>query len=175
MNKEEKIKILQDVMKINTENNHEQLVAEYYQQLLKMHGIESKLVEFDKGRSSLVAEISNGPGRIVALSGHMDVVSAGDESKWTHPPFSGYIEDGILWGRGASDMKSGLTALIIAMIELNQSKSFNGTIRLLATVGEEIGELGSRQLTDLGYMDNVEAMIIGEPCNIGVVYSHKRS
>lgn len=175
MNKEEKIKILQDVMKINTENNHEQLVAEYYQQLLKMHGIESKLVEFDKGRSSLVAEISNGPGRIVALSGHMDVVSAGDESKWTHPPFSGYIEDGILWGRGASDMKSGLTALIIAMIELNQSKSFNGTIRLLATVGEEIGELGSRQLTDLGYMDNVEAMIIGEPCNIGVVYAHKGS
>lgn len=175
MNKEERIKILQDVVRINTENDHEQLVAAYYQNLLKSHGIDSKMIEFDKERSSLVAEISNGTGKVVALSGHMDVVSAGDESKWTHPPFSGYIEDGVLWGRGASDMKSGLTALIIAMIELNESKKFNGTIRLLATVGEEIGELGARQLTDLGYMENVEAMIIGEPCNIGVMYAHKGS
>ena len=49
MNKEEKIKILQDVVKINTENNHEQLVAEYFQKLLQAHGIDSKLVEFDEG------------------------------------------------------------------------------------------------------------------------------
>lgn len=175
MNQEEYIRVLQDVIRIQSENNHEKLVAQYYQTLLADYGINSQLIEFSEGRCNLVAEISNGEGKTLAISGHMDVVSAGDESQWTHPPFSGYIEDGLIWGRGASDMKSGLSALILAMIEMNQSQNYKGTIRLLATVGEEIGELGSKQLTDLGYINDVDGMIIGEPCNIGVVYGHKGS
>lgn len=175
MNQEEYISVLQDVLRIKSENNDEKLVAQYYKKLLADYGIDSELIEFSEGRCNLVAEISNGQGKTLAISGHMDVVSAGDGSKWTHPPFSGHIEDGILWGRGASDMKSGLSALILAMIEINKSKKFKGKIRLLATVGEEIGELGSKQLTDLGYLKDVDAMLIGEPCNIGVAYAHKGS
>lgn len=175
MREDNSISILQDVVKIASENDKEQLVAEYYQKLLKSHGIESKLVEFSEGRCSLVAEIENGDGKTLALSGHMDVVDAGDKNEWVFPPFSGHIEDGVIWGRGTSDMKSGLTALVIAMIDLNESKQFKGKLRLLATVGEEIGELGSAQLTDEGYVDDVDGMLIGEPCNLGIVHAHKGS
>ncbi|MDY6065493.1 MAG: ArgE/DapE family deacylase [Finegoldia sp.] len=175
MDREESIKILEDVIKINSENGNEKEVAEYYQKVLKDHGIESKLVDFSEGRSSLVAEISNGEGKKLGLTGHMDVVSAGDLDKWEHDPFEAYTEDGIIWGRGASDMKSGLSALVIALIEMNEKKNFKGTIRLLATVGEEVGQFGSGQLTDEGYVDDLDAMIIGEPCNVGFIYAHMGS
>ncbi|HEL2560691.1 TPA: ArgE/DapE family deacylase [Streptococcus suis] len=175
MNQQTYINMLQDVIQIQSENGNEEAVAKYYQDVLNDHGIDSKLITYSEGRSSLVAEIANGKGKVLVLSGHMDVVSSGDKDQWTHPPFSGDIEDGIIWGRGASDMKSGLTALVIAFIKLKESGRFKGTIRLLATVGEEIGELGSTQLTSLGYLDDVDAVLIGEPCNLGVVYAHKGS
>lgn len=167
---------LQDVIKINSENDHEKQVALYIQNLLKQHGIESKLVDFKGDRANLVAEIKNGEGKTLVISGHMDVVSAGDPSAWTHPPFSAYMdEQGVMWGRGTSDMKSGLMALVFAMIAMHDSKNFHGTIRLLATVGEEVGEYGSKQLTDLGYVDDADGLLIGEPCNLGIMYAHKGS
>lgn len=175
MNQQTYINMLQDVIQIQSENGNEEAVAKYYQDVLNDHGIDSKLITYSEGRSSLVAEIANGEGKVLVLSGHMDVVSSGDKDQRTHPPFSGDIEDGIIWGRGASDMKSGLTALVIAFIKLKESGRFKGTIRLLATVGEEVGELGSTQLTSLGYLDDVDAVLIGEPCNLGVVYAHKGS
>lgn len=175
MKRQECTDTLQDVLKINSENGNEKEVAEYYQKLLNDHGIESKLVEFEEGKSGLVAEISNGDGKVLGLTGHMDVVSGGDEDKWTHLPFDGVIEDDIIWGRGASDMKGGLSALVIAFIEMNEKKNFNGTIRLLDTVGEEIGQHGAGQLAKEGYADDLDALIIGEPCNVGFVYAHMGS
>lgn len=149
--------LLCDLIKIYSQNDHEAKVALHLQQFLASYGISSKLVEFCEGRSSLVAEIHHGDGKTLAISGHLDVVSAGDVSLWTHPPFSAHIDDdGVLWGRGASDMKSGLAALAMAMIHLNETKNFTGTIRLMATVGEEVGEYSSQQLTKLGYMDDVD-------------------
>ncbi|MFL8888533.1 ArgE/DapE family deacylase [Helcococcus kunzii] len=175
MDKKKSIKVLQDILKIKTENDNEKEVAIYLKNLLNENGIESELVEFDEGRCSLVAEISNGEGKTLAISGHMDVVNAGNEEEWDKPPYAGIIENDVIWGRGASDMKSGLAALVLAMIDLHNSKKFKGKIRLLATVGEEIGELGSKQLTDEGHADNIDAMLIREPVNIGIVYAHKGS
>ncbi len=170
------VHILEKMIQINTVNGNEEKLAIYLKELLACYGISSHLVPYGPGRSSLVAEVSNGSGKTLALCGHLDVVSAGDETEWTHPPFSAYIdEQGVMWGRGASDMKSGLAALIIAMIELNNSKAFSGTIRLLATVGEEVGEFGSKQLTQAGYLNDVDAVLIAEPCNVGVIYAHKGS
>lgn len=175
MDQDQKIRILQDVIRIESVNDHEQKVAEFYQKLFNSYGIDAELVEYSKGRSNLVAEIQNGTGRTLALSGHLDVVKVGDESEWIHPPFSAHIKDDVIWGRGTSDMKAGLTALVIAMIELNENKRFRGKIKLLATVGEEVGALGSKQLAELGYLDEVDGMLIGEPCNTGVVHAHKGS
>lgn len=179
MNKEEKIKILQDVIRIQSVNDNELEVAKYYQDLLEKHGIESSLVEYSPTRSNLIAEIKGEkPGKVLIFSGHTDVVTAGDPKDWIHPAFDAVIEDGKMYGRGTTDMKAGLTALVIAMIELKESHSLkSGTVRLVATVGEEIGMLGSKQVTEEGYIDDADAIIVGEP-SLGkgkIVTAHKGS
>ncbi|HZK23435.1 MAG TPA: ArgE/DapE family deacylase [Atopostipes sp.] len=179
MNKEKKIKILQDVIQIETVNDNEVAVAEYFKNLLNEYGIDSKLVEYSPTRANLVAEIKGEkPGKVLIFNGHSDVVAAGDPKEWTHPPFAGVIEDGKLYGRGATDMKAGLTALALAMIEIKEQDLLKaGTIRFIITVGEEIGMYGSKQMTEEGYVDDADAIIVGEPKmgNGKIVTAHKGS
>ncbi len=176
MGNEEKIAILQELIRIKSVNGNEGEVAAYLNQLLNQHGIQGEIISHTEGRDNLVATYHNGQGRVLGLSGHMDVVSAGDESNWTYPPFAAEIKGNRLYGRGATDMKSGLAAMVIAMIELKESgKPFNGTIKLLATVGEEVGELVSEQLTKAGYVDDLDGLIIGEPTNYHLMYTHMGS
>ena len=87
-----------------------------------------------------IATIGSG-SPVVAISGHMDVVSEGDQNDWDYPPFQMTEKDNRLYGRGTSDMKSGLMALAIAMIELKNDALPHGTIKFMATAGEE--QLGS--------------------------------
>ena len=177
MDKQEKIKILQDVIQLETPNGNEEIVALYYKNLLEAHGIESQLIQYADGRANLVAELKGQEdGKILAVSGHMDVVDAGNPDLWTYPPYGAEIHDGVMYGRGTTDMKAGLTALIIAMIELKESgQAFAGSVRLLACVGEEIGMLGSKQLTDLGYTEDIDGMIIAEPSTPYYNTKHKGS
>ncbi|MCD2234151.1 ArgE/DapE family deacylase [Listeria monocytogenes] len=176
MDQQKKIQILKDLVNIDSTNGHEEQVANYLQKLLAEHGIESEKVQYDVDRASLVSEIGSSNKKVLAFSGHMDVVDAGDVSKWKFPPFEATEHEGKLYGRGATDMKSGLAAMVIAMIELHEEKQkLNGKIRLLATVGEEIGELGAEQLTQKGYADDLDGLIIGEPSGHRIVYAHKGS
>lgn len=176
MERERKIQILKDIVNIDSTNGHEEQVANYLQKLFAEYGIESEKVQYDVDRASLVSEIGSNDGKVLAFSGHMDVVDAGDVSKWKFPPFEATEHEGKIYGRGATDMKSGLAAMIIAMIELHEEKQkLNGKIRLLATVGEEVGELGAEQLTQKGYADDLDGLIIGEPSGHRIVYAHKGS
>ena len=177
MQQNQKIELLQDILKIKSINGNEQLVAEYIQKQLEKVGISSELIQYADNRSSLVATIKQGDNsKTLGLTGHMDVVDPGEESEWTYPPFSATIDGNKLYGRGSTDMKSGLMAMVIAMIELQEEhKVFNGTVKLLATVGEEVGELGAEQLTKLGYADDLDGLIVGEPSNYNLVYTHMGS
>lgn len=168
-----RIDLLEEILKINSVNGNEEEVADCLASHLQKAGIETKKVQYDNGRANLVAEIGNG-GSVFSLSGHMDVVSEGELKDWNTPPFSAVDKDGVIYGRGACDMKSGLSAMVMAMIELKEEKvEFDGRVRLLATVGEEVGLLGAKQLTEQGYASDVEAMIIGEPTGRRIVYAHK--
>ncbi|MDK6233783.1 ArgE/DapE family deacylase [Aerococcus sanguinicola] len=178
MNKEERIKVLQDIIQIPSENDHEEEVAKYIADLLQEHGIDSQLVEYAPGRSSLVAEIKGQEeGKVLVYSGHLDVVAAGDHEEWSHDPFGAEIVDGKMYGRGTTDMKSGLAAIVIALIELKEANAdLKGTLRLALTVGEEIGMLGSEQLVDEGYLDDADAFLIAEPSgNEAIINAHKGS
>lgn len=74
----------------------------------------------------------------ICFLGHTDVVPPGDETDWTYPPFAAEIHDGILYGRGAADMKSGVAASISAACNfLSEHKNFKGSISLLITGDEE--------------------------------------
>ncbi|WP_317913074.1 ArgE/DapE family deacylase [Carnobacterium maltaromaticum] len=173
MEKKMKINLLQEMIKIDSTNGNEKEVSTYLENVFLAHGIKSQQVEYSEGRSSLVTEVGKGD-KVLSFSGHMDVVSAGDTSEWTYAPFSGTEANGKIYGRGATDMKSGLAAMVVAMIELAEEKiDLKGRIRLLATVGEEVGLLGAKQLTEEGYAEGLAAMIIGEPTQNHIVYAHK--
>lgn len=89
-----KIQILKDMVNIDSTNGHEEQVANYLQKLLAEHGIESEKVQYDVDRASLVSEIGSSNEKVLAFSGHMDVVDAGDVSKWKFPPFEATEHEG---------------------------------------------------------------------------------
>lgn len=129
----EKIQLLADIVELQTENNNEIDVCNYLKDLFDKYDIKSKILKVNEHRANIVAEIGNG-SPILALSGHMDVVDAGNQDNWTYPPFQLTEKDGKLYGRATTDMKGGLMALVITLIELKEQNQLpQGTIRLLAT------------------------------------------
>lgn len=173
MNKQERISVLQELIKIDTTNGNEKEAADYLKKIFEAHQIDSKEVLYTDDRASLVTVVGKGD-KTLGFSGHLDVVSAGDLSEWTYPPFEGKEVDGRIYGRGATDMKSGLAAMVVAMIELAEEQALNnGKIKLLATVGEEIGLFGARQLTEEGYVEDLDSLVIGEPTQDNIVFAHK--
>ncbi len=173
---DERIHILRDLVGIESVNDNELDVAEYLQDLFKKHNIDAKIIKLTDTRANLVAEIGSG-SPVIGVSGHMDVVSPGNPEDWQTPPFKLTEDDeGRLHGRGAADMKSGLAAFVISLIELHdQGLPKEGTIRLLATVGEEIEGDGARAFYKDGYMDDVDALLISEPSQDKIIYAHKGS
>lgn len=172
---EEKIKILADLIAIKSVNENEIEVANYLKDLFAEYGIASKIVPVTDTRVNLVAEIGSG-SPVIGISGHMDVVSPGDENEWTSDPFSLTERDGKLYGRGTNDMKAGLINLALVMIELKENNELRkGTVRFMATTGEEVGGAGSKKLYDEGFMEDVDYLWVAEPSHDTIIYSHKGS
>ncbi|MGX7441737.1 ArgE/DapE family deacylase [Aerococcus urinae] len=178
MSIDKKVELLQEIIQADTVNGKEKPSAESFAELFDQAGIETKLVDHDDERASLVAEWEgNKEGKILALTGHFDVVAADDVDEWSYEPFSAEIVDGYMYGRGTSDMKAGLLGLALALVELKEEDfELPGSIRFLGTAGEEIGMLGSKSLTEAGYTEDIDAILIAEPVNLGEINtSHKGS
>ncbi len=109
---------------------------------------------------------ARGAARSFGFNGHTDVVPVGDEAAWTCDPFGAEIRDGRLWGRGATDMKSGVAAFAAAAVDFVRATPPDGAV-ILAITGDEEGDAldGTRALLD--WMDQTgEAMtacLVGEP------------
>ncbi len=111
----------------------------------------------------------DGPNLVYA--GHTDVVPAGDESAWTYPPFAAEIHDGILYGRGAVDMKGGIAAFVVgaARYLAETGSAFPGSISFLIT-GDEEGPAINGTAKLLAWAkargETFDHCIVGEPTNI---------
>ena len=107
-----------------------------------------------------------GANRTFGFNGHTDVVPVGDAAAWTHDPFGGEIVDGVLWGRGATDMKSGVAAFAAAAVDFVRQTPPDGAIVLTITGDEEgPGHDGTVALLDWMKAEG-EAMsvcLVGEP------------
>lgn len=176
MDKERKVKILQDLIQMKTINGDEDQATQYVKKLFEEQGIGTNVIDHGDNRSSLVAELKGKEeGKVLVLSGHFDVVVVDDESAWSYDPFGGEIADGKMYGRGTADMKAGVAAKIIAMLELKEENAdFNGIIRFLGTAGEEVGMVGSKGLAEQGYSNDMDGLILGEPSNEDDIhFAHK--
>jgi acetylornithine deacetylase len=121
-----------------------------------------------EGNPNLVAVLKgSGGGKSIILNGHIDVVPVGDEKSWKHDPFSGRIECGKLYGRGATDMKGGNVALIMAIEALIANGiKLKGDVIFQSVIEEESGGAGTLAAVLRGY--HADGAIIPEPTNMKI-------
>jgi len=117
---------------------------------------------------NLYARLS-GNGPHLMFAGHTDVVPVGDEAAWTHAPFGAEIENGILYGRGAVDMKGGIACFVAAVARhIEKHGAPKGNISFLIT-GDEEGPAvnGTIKLLQWAYEkgERWDACLVGEPTN----------
>jgi succinyl-diaminopimelate desuccinylase len=119
------------------------------------------------GTPNLFARWGEGNARrVLGFNGHTDVVPVGDPADWTHPPFSAHREDGWIYGRGATDMKSGVAAFVAAAIDLVSEAPPDGAITITIT-GDEEGPGRDGTIAILDWMaetgERMDVCIVGEP------------
>ncbi|KUO93115.1 MAG: M20 family metallopeptidase [Thermocladium sp.] len=138
-------------------------IASFIREWLGRRGYQGHVYEYEKGKPNIIAKVGRGSPTLI-LNGHMDVVPPGESSKWSVPPFSGKVIDGKIFGRGTTDMKGGLAALMMAFIDLApQVENSDASLIFSATVDEESGgHPGVEALVNNGVLRG-DAAIIAEP------------
>ncbi|MFC2969421.1 succinyl-diaminopimelate desuccinylase [Acidimangrovimonas pyrenivorans] len=107
-----------------------------------------------------------GANRSFGFNGHTDVVPVGNPDDWSHDPFGGEIIDGVLWGRGATDMKTGVAAFAAAAIDFVHDTPPDGAV-ILAITGDEEGDAQDGTTALLDWMakegERMAVCLVGEP------------
>jgi putative selenium metabolism hydrolase len=118
---------------------------------------------------SVLGHIKGGqPGKVMLLDGHIDTVPVPDESRWTHKPFGGEMDCGKIYGRGASDMKGAVSAMIAAsaFFAADTQRDFAGDVYVSGVVHEECFEgIASRKISERIKPDYV---VIGESSELNL-------
>ncbi len=141
---------------------------------LREHGLASELDVFLPGRANVVSRLKGDgsrPGLI--FSAHFDTVPPGAQP-WQHGPFSAQIEGGRLYGRGASDMKSGMAAMISAAVNLTQQDvTLGGDLILAFSAGESSNCLGAKRMVENGDLAGAGHFLVSEPTSLGILIAEK--
>jgi len=173
--KKELNELLQGLIQIKSVNppGNENQIANFIREFLLKNNIHSELVPLEGGRSSVIAKIEGKEERNISLCGHLDTVGVKEED-WTKPPFQGIIKEGKMYGRGASDMKGGVAAILYAAALLKRKGiTPEKTVQLALTADEEWGYRGVKTLVDRGYFEQTDFLIITEPTNLQVSIGEK--
>ena len=163
--KETRLKLLTDMIRIDTTGGKEAALAEMLAERLAAVGIEGVLAPVEAGRFNLVACLpGRSRGNRLIFNAHLDTVPVG--AGWTKDPFGAEIVDGKLYGRGSSDTKSSLAAMAMVMIEFAQEGiALEHDLVLLCTAGEEKDMAGARAFVAAGGMEGAGCLVVGEPTN----------
>ena len=172
---EDVIPILKKFIQIKTENPPGFTIeaAEYLAAVLEASGISSEFQNYSEGKANIIAKYGTEEKNII-LTGHLDTVPSGDESKWKFPPFDGVEDSGKIYGRGATDMKGAVAAFIAVMKYLKENDiKLSTKIVFLGTSDEEIGMDGAVVAKDSGIMKDCEFVVVGEPTDLQVAIAEK--
>lgn len=161
--KERVIELCRKFINIRSYSGEENEMANLIKRCFKTMGFDDIFVD-DYG--NVIGHIKGtSSGKSILLDGHMDTVPVVNESKWKYPPFAAEIHDGKIYGRGTSDMKSALCAMICAASYFTEDvhKKFKGDIYVAGVVHEECFEgVASRKISQKVKPDYV---VIGEASN----------
>lgn len=152
--KDEIVRTASELIQRDSQSLHEGEVAAYIQKKMEALGYDE--VSVDRYGNIFGTVRGTGGGSSVTLNCHMDVVDAGDESRWEHPPYSGAVEGGRIWGRGASDTKGTMAIQLYTPILLREAGLLpKGDVVTSCVIAEEIAGFGTmvqaregRMLTD---------------------------
>jgi acetylornithine deacetylase len=167
--------LLRDLVHIESVNpdlvrggSGEEEIARHVAGALQRAGIPARVDEIAPRRANVVATLrGRREGRTLMLNGHLDTVGVEGMSE----PFSGRLEDGCLYGRGAQDMKGGLAAALVAMETLAREGLEKGQVVLTAVADEECRSRGTRALLESGV--RADAAIVLEPTAMELATAHK--
>ncbi len=171
--------ILQQLIRIQTPQPYgdEKDVVGYILSLFPEDVMEKVIIDHGENRASLILVM---PGedrsRKVALVGHLDTMPIGDRSLWTKAPFGAEFDGKRVYGRGASDMKGGLTSMLLSAIEmLNNNTKPPVDVLYCFTADEEVGGTGAKTLIGGGYLNGIEELLLVKPTNEKIGLSEKGS
>ncbi len=169
------VELTRELVRIDTINpeSPERPCAERAATLLQDAGYAVAMHEFAPGRSSLIARREGGGVAPLCLAGHLDTVPLG-AAPWTRDPFGGEIDSGKLYGRGSSDMKSGVAAIVASALRLSKTPLRKAGLTVVLVAGEETGCEGAAHLARVpGALGRAGALVVGEPTGNAPVIGHK--
>ncbi len=170
------VSLTRQLLNFNTINplSNEDECARYLGKILEESGFTIDYYDFARGRTSLVAKIEGrGDGLPLCFTGHIDTVPLG-ALPWEKDPFKGEIEGDKMFGRGSSDMKSGIAAMVIAALRMAGERDRKAGITLVINAGEETGCEGSKYMAELGNaLGEAGAIVITEPTSNYPLVAHK--
>jgi len=177
MKSQDAVALTKSLLRFDTVNppGRERECAKFAGAMLQDWGFDVQFFEYEKGRTSVVARAGGSDKKPpLCLTGHIDVVPLGS-APWSKDPFSGETHGDKLYGRGSSDMKAGVAAILLAARSL--SKKMNGTpgVVVVLTAGEENGCIGSLNLAKTKLLGKAGAIVVGEPTSNYPFVGHKGS
>ena len=173
VNESRMLSLLKDMIAAKSENpsGNERDVAKVIRNHMESHGISSQTVG-PVNRPNLIFSTSENETGPLVIHGHMDTVPIGPRESWDHDPFGSVIDGGLLYGRGAADMKGPLTALAETMILYNES-GHKEPLVMLCTSDEEDGCDGAETVAASGLLDGVKFGVCAEPTSLDVLVGEK--
>ena len=167
--------LTRELLAFNTINppGMERACAHHLGALLEHAGFSVDYHEFAEARTSLIARIGGSEARPpICFTGHIDIVPLGAKP-WSHDPFAGETDGDRLYGRGSTDMKSGIAAFMVAALDLAKDLARGPGLCLVITAGEEIGCEGARYLADHELLGRAGAIVVAEPTGNYPFVGHK--
>lgn len=167
LKKERALEILCQLVRIRTmlPKGDELDMIKYILSLFDEDALDVKIIGHGLNRASMTATLAGvNRSRRIALIGHMDTFPIFDEETWLHPPFAADYVDGRVYGRGAANMKGGITAMVMALLFFSrQGMRPPCDITLCLTAdGDSAALTGARSIADSGYLEGVTEAVFAE-------------
>lgn len=171
--REEFIEFFRELIRTDSYNppGNEYNLAKKIGNYLSEENIKVDMFRYEENRANLIAYLNdNFKGKNLLFNGHMDIVPPGTESEWKYPPLSAYKKrDKYIYGRGTTDMKGGLSAMIIALKIIKKlDLDVDGNLILSAVSDEETGgKKGTKRVLENELKDiNCDFAVVGEPTGL---------